>query len=325
MNVATNLLRAALIAWLANGVAQTAFAQDQIEIIQLQSLTFPGSVFTSLMPSLGEGKPVTVFGMLRMPAGTERVPAVILTHGCGGLTGAETNWARSLREFGIATFLVNSFTPRDISQICSGQPSISLASVLTDVYRALDWVAAHPRIDASRIALMGFSFGGRTALWANHLRFQERYGQGSQKFAAFLAFYPASCYIKLADEDRIGEAPIRIFHGTADDWTPINPCRRYIERLRRAGKDAAIFEYPGARHGFDNAYLSQYQLLPGVVNSTNCTFEERNGKLVDESGGLAGFDAPCVIRSASIGYSPNAHRQALADVQYFLVSAFHLK
>jgi dienelactone hydrolase len=325
MSIATNAFRAAFIAGVVCAAAQTTYAQDQIEIIKFQSLTFPGNLFTSFMPSLGEGTPVTVFGMLRMPAGTARVPAVILTHGCGGITGAETNWARSLRDFGVATFLVNSFTAREISQICSGPPSISLASVLTDVYRALDLVAAHPRIDPSRIALMGFSFGGRTALWANHLRFQERYDHGPPHYAAFLAFYPASCYVKLADEDGIGKAPIRIFHGTADDWTPINPCRRYVERLRRAGTDAAIFEYPGAGHGFDNADSSQHQVLPGVVNPTNCTFEERDGKIVDEMGRLAGFDAPCVVRGASIGYSPDAHRQALLDVQDFLGSAFRLK
>lgn len=326
MNVATSVLRAVVVAGVACAAVQTVRAQDQIELIQFQSLTFPGNLFTSFMPPLEEGKPVTVFGMLRMPAGTERVPAVILTHGCGGITGADTNWARSLREFGVATFLVNSFTARDISQICSGSPSISLASVLTDVYRALDLVAAVPRIDASRIALMGFSFGGRTALWANHPRFQQRYGNGSRHFfSAFLAFYPASCYITLTDEDRIGKTPIRIFHGTADDWTPIDPCRKYVERLRRVGKDVALYEYRGAHHGFDNPDLLQHQVSPGVVNSTKCTFEERDGKIIDETGRLAGFDAPCVAWNASIGYSPSAHRQALLDVQEFLGSVLQLK
>ena len=93
---------------------------------------------------------------------------------------------------------------------------MSTASLLTDVYRARDFLAAHRSVDASRIALMGFSLGGRTALWASHLRFEQRYGGGSSRFAAHLAFYPTSCNITLVDEERVQDAPIRIFQGQAD-------------------------------------------------------------------------------------------------------------
>jgi len=235
------------------------------------------------------------------------------------------DWARSLKELGIATLVVNSFSGRDILQVCNGQHQVSMASVLTDVYRALNILAANPRVDVSRIALMGFSFGGRTALWASHPRFQERYGQAPLNFAAYLAFYPSGCYITLADEDRIGPAPIRIFHGTADNWTPIKPCLEYVARLRRAGKDAALFEYAGAEHAFDSAALPSRQVLPDAVNTGDCMFVERDGKIVDETEHLAGIDAPCVVRGASIGYSPDAHRQSAADVRNFLVTVFQLK
>src|SRR5215203_4979727 len=125
-----------------------------------------------------------------------------------GLTGAETYWARNLRELGIATFAVNSFSGRNMTRSCSGRDTISMASLLTNVYRAYDLLAVHPRIDPSQIALMGFSLGGRTALWANQKRFQQRYGPSRvTTFAAYLAFYPASCHIKLAEEERVSDAP----------------------------------------------------------------------------------------------------------------------
>ena len=157
-----------------------AASQDKIEIVNFQSLTFPGSLFTPpFMAAPEDGKPATVFGILRLPEGTDRVPAVVLTHGCSGITGAETYWASSLPQLGIATFVVNSFVGRSISRVCSGPHTISIASVFTDVYRARDLLAAHPRIDPGSIALMGFSFGGRTALWASQLRFQQRYDRGT--------------------------------------------------------------------------------------------------------------------------------------------------
>ena len=320
----TTIFRIALLAVVVYAVAEAPCAQDEIEIIRFQSATFPGNVFTNFMPAVDEGEPVTVFGILRMPVRVDRVPAVILTHGCGGITGTEADWARELKEIGVATFLINSFAGRDITQICTGQPSMNVASALADVYSALALMASDPRIDASRIALMGFSFGGRTALWANHLRFQERYSRGTSRFAAYLAFYPP-CYINLAEEDRITDSTARIFHGTADDWTPIAPCREYVKRLRNAGKDIAMFEYPAARHGFDNRLSPAYQALPGVANLGRCAFVERQGKLVDAIGRPTGFDASCVIREASIGYNARAHKQAFTDVQDFLVTHFRLK
>ena len=68
--------------------AEPVLARDEIEIVRFQSLTFPGNVFTSFMPAPEEGRPASVFGILRMPVSEDRVPAVVLTHGCAGITGA---------------------------------------------------------------------------------------------------------------------------------------------------------------------------------------------------------------------------------------------
>ena len=198
--------------------------------------------------------------------------------------------------------------------------------MLTDVYRARDLLAAHPRIDQTRIALMGISFGGRTALWASHPRLQQRYDPGASRFAAYLAFYPTSCHIRLADDDRVGDAPIRIFHGAADKITTIGRCREYVARLRDAGADVALFEYGGAKHWFNNAELANRQTPTGALNSSNCTFEERDNRIVDTATGeLAAANSPCVVSEGSYGYHPEAHRQVTGDVQNFLRLLFQLQ
>jgi dienelactone hydrolase len=323
----SSILRIIGVAAMSLVAPTPAFSQDQIEIVNFQSLTFPGSLFTPpFMSAPQDGTPATIFGVLRLPEGTGRVPAVVLTHGCSGITGAETFWGGSLVQLGIATFVVNSFAGRGIPRVCSGPHTISAASVLTDVYRARDLLAAHPRIDLTRIALMGFSFGGRTALWASHPRFQQRYGLGPSRFAAHLAFYPTSCHIRLADEDRVGDAPIRIFHGAADDATIISRCREYVAKLRNAGKDAALFEYAGAKHWFDNADLANRQTATGLANFSNCTFVEQDDRIVDAATGeLAGPSSPCVVSEGTFGYHPEARQQAAADVRNFLRLLFQLQ
>ena len=169
---------------------------------------------------------------------------------------------------------------------------------------------------------MTFSFGGRTALWVSHVRFQERYSNKTAQFAAYLAFYPASCYIQLADESKVSGGPIRIFHGTADDWTPIEPCKAYVERLRSAGVDVALLEYPDALHAFDNSQTS-FLTIPTALTPANCAFVEQNEKIIDpETGQEPGIDAPCVRRGVSIGYNAVAHRQSVQDVEAFLKMVF---
>ena len=90
----SSILRIIGVAAISLVATQPAFSQDRIEIVHFQSLTFPGSLFIPpFMPAPQEGKPATIFGVLRLPEGTDRVPAVVITHGCSGITGAETYWA----------------------------------------------------------------------------------------------------------------------------------------------------------------------------------------------------------------------------------------
>lgn len=307
----------------AAGIGQPTPAPEERDLVEFPSLTFPGHLWSPFMPPPEDGTPTTVTGALSIPAGSGRLPAVVITHGCGSITSGESGWQERLNTMGYATLLVHSFGARHIPEVCSGAHQVNIASMLADAYGALALLADHPRIDAQRIAILGLSFGGRTALWSSYPRFQERYGNGSDQFAAYLAFYPASCYLRLIDETATDGRPIRLFHGVADDWIPLAPCRDYVERLQATGVDIDLFAYPDAHHGFD---------VPGqeLVRQTNalspasCVFvEQPDGRFLDQSTGReASIDAPCVVRGVSSGYNATAEQQAVADVRAFLAEVF---
>lgn len=316
-----------VMAWLAvsNGKPLSGFAKIQSEPVSFSSLTFPGALFKPFLPPAEEGKPTRTSAILTLPPGEARFPAVVLVHGCGGVSPGQHAWAGAFSRLGIATLIVDSFRNRNVREICTGKQSVNVASVIADAYHALDFLAVHPHIDSSRIAILGASFGGRTALWTSNDRIQQRYGKGSARFAAHLAFYPASCYVTLADETNVSGAPIRVFHGTADDWIPIGPCRAYVDRLRQAGKDAALLEYAGARHSFDVSGSPAFRTWPEAINPANCALLEKDGKVVDPATGNEwDLGAKCVSRGASVGYDAEAHRKAVEDVQSFLKMLFRM-
>jgi dienelactone hydrolase len=198
--------------------------------------------------------------------------------------------------------------------------------MIVDAFRALELLAKHPQIDASRIAVMGFSKGGFVALYSSLKRFQRTYCVAGVEFAAHIPFYPPCNTVYLEDE-LASDRPIRVFHGAADDFVSIEPCRSYVARLRRAGKDVQLAEYAGARHVFDNPLYTPPLFLADAVTTNRCLREERaNGEIVNiETGQPASWSDPCVARGATVGYDAVATAEATKSVKGFLAETFRLK
>jgi len=204
---------------------------------------------------------VTVTGTLALPRAPSPAPAVVLMHGCSGISPTHHAWARTLRDWGYATLVLDSFGARGIRATCEAGGLTSEQRV-EDAFAALQTLARHPGIDASRVALIGFSHGGGTVLAAAAPSVARSYARpDTPPYRVLIAFYPR-CEGRYPGTPL--PAPLRIHIGALDDWTPAAPCEVMVAALRRAGADARISVYSEAHHGFDSTQQGPPIRLPNV-------------------------------------------------------------
>lgn len=80
-----------------------------------------------------------------------------MMHGSGGIYSAMLGyWPEQFNAAGYAVLSVDSFGPRGVKSTATDQSQVPFAADVADAFAALKLLASHPRIDAGRIAIMGF-------------------------------------------------------------------------------------------------------------------------------------------------------------------------
>ena len=266
----------------------TVFSVDSLSDGKKGTIKFesiPVVTLNQFLKGETKGDSVQISGKLQFPKKkwTGRRPAVVILHGGGGGSTNEEDWAKGFRKIGIATFVLDSNSARGCRKqekkvtICKNGYLHQGLGHIPDAYRALDLLSTHPRIDPNRIALMGFSIGGKAALYASVKRFQKMWGTPGIEFAAYVPFYPG-CKTAFENDEIISDRSIRIFFGDTDDFVSHVLCEEYVNRLRKAGADVTITIYPNATHAFDFKPDPRGKAIKtksgSGVNYRNCRFVE---------------------------------------------------
>jgi dienelactone hydrolase len=307
----------------AGGLAATpGYAQHpaRIEVHPIETVTLKNKQF--LTGDLN-GKPVTIAGELRIPKpGTDKLAAVMLIHGSGGINSSADQWAQELNSIGIAAFILDSFAGRGIANTINDQSQLDSLAMMVDAFRALALLAKHPRIDPNRIAVMGFSKGAIAAVYSSNQRFRKLYDTSDVEFAAHIGLY-TPCNVTYHGDEKVTGKPIRLFHGIADDYVSIEPCRSYVTRLKKAGADATLTEYPDAHHSYDVFSIKEPIKFPQGQTTRNCLIQEGNdGQLLNaKTGQPFSFNDPCVEHGPQVAYNAAAHQATVAAVKEFLTTA----
>lgn len=267
---------------------------------------------------------VSITGRLTFPdAVTSPVPAVVILHGSSGVNPGEKVWAQRLNAMGYASFVVDSFTGRGVSNTEADQSQLSMSAEIADAYFALRLLAADPRIDREKISVMGFSRGGIAALYSALDPFRRAVIDDDLHFAAHIAFYPG-CGIHYASAHLDG-APILMLLGGKDNYTPAAPCVEYADALRKQGAQVTLKTYPDAYHGFDRP--TRLHVIKSATSARDChgTYDLDSNQFVMRKGDqvLSGADATaearrCLSYGVMLGGDALAREQAPLDVAAFL-------
>ncbi len=206
------------------------------------------------------GTPITLKGLLDMPEGRGRFPAVVLLDDGHGFTwplwvARHAAWARRLTSWGYVALRVDSMGSRGITDPTSAD-SPSTEQLSRDAYAAREYVAGLPEVDPKRVAVLGWSPGAAAGLYIVDGAYRPA---GVQKFQAVVAYYPY-----YPTFPRRHDTPLLLLHGSDDtdclpsmvnamvqSWTKGD---RKVEFVARA--------YPGTSYGFDIEGLDE--LFQGV-------------------------------------------------------------
>lgn len=182
----------------------------------------------------------------RPRAGDGPAPAVVVVHENKGLVPYITDVARRLADAGfvaVAPDLLSrlggtgAFATQE--EVVAALATIDGADVVADVRAVVSWVAEQDAVDAGRIAVLGFCYGGGVA-WRTLTQ--------EPRLAAGVPFYGP-----VPDVDAVPSitAPVFAVYGEKDQRiTSMLPTIR--EAMERHGKDFEALVLQGAGHAFHN-------------------------------------------------------------------------
>jgi len=197
-------------------------------------------------------------GELFMPEGASAdnpVPAFIILHGSGGIRPErETEYARIFNMLGIAAFVLDYYTPRGdateehyIRKVLSATES----DIIVDAFSALKLLGTHPAIDAEKIGVTGYSYGGMVTRYALDPRLKQIIAPDVPPFALHMDFY-GPCHQTLGEDETTGGAYLAIF-GDQDNSVDPKACARVQETLKANGVSVESHMLKGAGHAWETS------------------------------------------------------------------------
>jgi len=267
-----------LCALIAAIAFETAAGHCQAPQAGTTAITFQSSTYADFRQLLARETPtgtVSIRADLEFPEEVrDRYPAVIVVHTLAGYRDANEGYvAAELRKAGCATLTYDSFAARGTTRAAMSASPGYLPTGVADAYAALRRLASEPRVDADRIAIIGFSFGAEVAHLTAFEQIRSALNPGTGRFAAHVPFYATLSFGVFAERGAYTGSPVLMLLGGKDDNLPEAKVESYLSRLRpsrgKSGPDRNC-DLPGRLPCMDGSRSVTLRFYPELVSTKKC-------------------------------------------------------
>jgi dienelactone hydrolase len=173
-------------------------------------------------------------------------PGVLVVHEWWGLNDYAKKRADELAKLGYVAFAADMYGqgktvdhPKDAGEM-AGKVRANVEAWRKRATAALETLKAQPQCDKTKLAAIGYCFGGSTAL---QLAF------AGTDLKAVVSFHGALPVPTAADVKQV-KAAILVCHGADDSFIPEKTVKEFREALEKGGVKLDFVSYLGARHSF---------------------------------------------------------------------------
>jgi dienelactone hydrolase len=198
-------------------------------------------------------------GRLALPDGEGLLPAVLIAHEGGGLDDYQRSRASRLGGLGYVAFALDyhgggkPLADRDEMMARNGELWKAPERIRALASAGLEVLLSEPRSDASKVAAIGYCFGGAVVL---------ELARGGADVKAVVGFHPRLATIRPQDAANI-TAKVLVCLGTEDPLIAVEERLAFEEEMRAGGVDWRMNLYGGAEHSFTNP-RAELADLPGL-------------------------------------------------------------
>jgi dienelactone hydrolase len=181
-------------------------------------------------------------------------PGVLVVHEWWGHNQHARNQARRLAEAGYVGLALDLYGkgkvathPQDAQALVS-EVTKDPALVATRFNAALEQLKRDPHVDPTRIAAIGYCFGGAVVL---------NMARAGGDLAAVASFHGMLATTTPAQAGKV-KAQVLVLAGGADPFVPPEQVEAFKKEMEAAGARAEVVVYSGAKHGFTNPEAGSY-------------------------------------------------------------------